>query len=104
MHAILKKVKTDCNEQAKKNVLFISMTQPRRLYIRFTFVVLVKESRHRNDWPIWKEVIEEKLNSLAKHEVFGPVVYTPKNIIHVGYKWVFVRKKINNNEIVQYKA
>ena len=53
---------------------------------------------------MWKEIIEAKLNSLAKHKVFGPVVYTPKSVIHVGYKWVFVRKKINNNEIVQYKA
>jgi hypothetical protein len=42
---------------------------------------------------MWKEVIETKLNSLAKHEVFGPVVYTPKSVIHVGYKWVFVKKK-----------
>jgi hypothetical protein len=40
----------------------------------------VKECRCRNDWPVWKEVIQAELNSLAKHEVFGPVVQT-KNLM-----------------------
>ena len=42
--------------------------------------------------------IVAKLNSLSKHQVFGPVVETPDG--HkwwmgkpVGYKWVFMRKK-----------
>ena len=30
----------------------------------------VEEYRHRNDWAMWKETIQTKLNSLAKHEVF----------------------------------
>jgi len=64
----------------------------------------VEECRHRNDWPMWKEAIQTELNSLAKHEVFGLVVHTPKCIIPVGYKWVFVRKRNENNEIVRYKA
>jgi len=41
---------------------------------------------------------------LAKHEVFRHVVQTPKGVMPVGYKWVFVRKQNENHEIVQYKA
>ena len=34
----------------------------------------------------------------------GPVVPTPENVKPVGYRWVFVRKRNENNEIVRYKA
>ncbi|RVW79791.1 Retrovirus-related Pol polyprotein from transposon TNT 1-94 [Vitis vinifera] len=64
----------------------------------------VEECRHRNDWPKWKEAIQAELNSLTKREVFGPVVQTPKDVKPVGYKWVFVRKRNENNEIIRYKA
>ena len=50
----------------------------------------VNEYQHRNDWLKWKEAIKTKLRSLAKREVFGPVVQTPTNIQLVGYQWVFV--------------
>ena len=46
----------------------------------------------------------KRLDSLAKLEVFRPVVHAPKYVILVGYKWVFIRKQNENNEIVQYKA
>ena len=45
----------------------------------------VNVCRHRNDWLKWKEGIKTELRSLAKREVFGPVVQTPTNIQHVGY-------------------
>ena len=48
--------------------------------------------------------MQEELNSLMKREVFGPVVKTPKGIKPVGYKWVFVRKCNENNEIMRYKT
>ena len=64
----------------------------------------VNECRHRNDWLKWKEAIKTELRSLAKREIFGPVVQTPTNIQLGGYRWVFVRKRNENNEIVQYKA
>ena len=54
----------------------------------------VEECRHRRDWLQWKEAIEEELNSLSKRQVFGPVVRTPEGVKPVGYKWVFVRKKM----------
>ena len=57
-----------------------------------------------NDWPKWKETIQTKLNSLAKREAFGLVVQTLGNIKPVGYKWVFVGKQNENDEIIRYKA
>jgi hypothetical protein len=64
----------------------------------------IEECRHRNDWPMWKEAIQVELNSLAKREVFGPVVQTPEGVSPVGYKWVFVQKRNENIESVRYKA
>ena len=45
-----------------------------------------------------------ELNSLTKRKVFGPVVQTAEDIKPVGYKWVFVQKRNENNEIIRYKA
>ena len=36
--------------------------------------------------------------------MFGPVAPTPPNIKLVGHKWVFVRKRDENNEVARYKA
>ena len=44
------------------------------------------------------------MTSFAKCEVLGHVVQTPKDVKPVGYKWVFVRKRNKNDEIVRYKA
>ena len=44
------------------------------------------------------------MNSLSKHEVFGPIVLTPDGVKPVGYKWVFVRKRDATNKVVRYKA
>ena len=63
-----------------------------------------EECRHRNDWPKWKAVVQAELSSLDKRQVFGPVVQTPKDVNPVGYKWVFVIKRNETNEIVRYKA
>jgi hypothetical protein len=53
---------------------------------------------------MWKEAIQAELNSLVKCEVFGPVVQTPEGVMLVGYKWVFVRKRNEKNEIMRYKV
>ena len=63
-----------------------------------------EDCMHRNDWPKWKNAIKCELDSLEKRNVFGPVVLTPKDINPVGYKWVFVIKRNEKNEIVRYKA
>ena len=64
----------------------------------------VEECRYRNDWPKWKEAMQVELNSLTKRKVFGPIVQTPEDVKSVEYKWVFVRKHNENNEIIRYKA
>jgi hypothetical protein len=53
----------------------------------------IEECRYRNDWSMWKEAIQTKLNSNAKREVFGLVVHTAKDVMSIGYKWVFIRTK-----------
>ncbi|XP_021746668.1 uncharacterized protein LOC110712512 [Chenopodium quinoa] len=50
----------------------------------------VDECRRRSDWP--------------KREVFSPAVQTPKGVKLVGYRWVFIRKRNEKEEIVRYKA
>jgi hypothetical protein len=51
-----------------------------------------------------RKQFKQNLNSLAKREVFGPVVQTPEGISLVEYKWVFVRKCNEKIKIVRYKA
>ena len=46
--------------------------------------------------------MQAELNSLTKREVFELVVQTPENVKPIGYKWVFVQKRIQNNEIIRY--
>jgi hypothetical protein len=53
---------------------------------------------------MWKEVIQAELKSLAKREVFGSIVQTPKGVSPIGYKWVFAQKCNEKNEIVKYKT
>ena len=62
------------------------------------------ECRQRNDWPKWRETMQAELHSLIKRDVFGPVVQTPASIKPVGNKWVFVRKRNENNDIIRYKV
>jgi Reverse transcriptase (RNA-dependent DNA polymerase)/GAG-pre-integrase domain/Integrase core domain len=64
----------------------------------------IDECRQRKDWPKWREAIQAELKSLEKREVFGPVVQTPKGVKPVGYKWVFVRKRNEKNEVTRYKG
>jgi hypothetical protein len=64
----------------------------------------VEECWRINDWPMWKEAIQAELNSLAKREVFGPVVQTLEGVSPVGYTSAFVRKRNEKNEIVKNKA
>ena len=64
----------------------------------------IKECRQRQDWPKCKNAIDVELSSLVKREVFGLIVQTPKDVKPVGYKWVFVRKRNQKNEIVRHKA
>jgi hypothetical protein len=56
------------------------------------------------NWDKWKVPIETEIASLYKRKVFSVVMPTTPGIFPVGYKWVFVRKRNENNEVVRYKA
>ena len=36
--------------------------------------------------------------------MFGSIVLTPEDVRPVGYRWIFVRKRNEKNEITRYKA
>ena len=48
--------------------------------------------------------IQIELNSWVKYKIIGLVVQTPEDVMLVGYKWVFVRKRNEKNEIMKYKT
>lgn len=51
-----------------------------------------------------REAIQIELYSLNKRKVFGLIVKTPNGVKRVGYKWVFIRKYNERNEIQCYKT
>jgi hypothetical protein len=61
------------------------------------------ECKQRSDWIKWKEAIKVELGSLGKKEVFSNVIPTPPRTHPVGFKWGFVQKWNENNEVVRYK-
>jgi hypothetical protein len=62
------------------------------------------ECRKLLDWTQWKNAIQSELDSLTKRKVIISAIPTPPSIFPVGYKWVFVCKQNENNEVVRYKA
>jgi hypothetical protein len=57
-----------------------------------------------SDWIKWKEAIEVELDSLRKREVFSNIIPTPPRTYPVRFKWVFIQKWNENNEIMRYKV
>lgn len=55
---------------------------------------LSKNVNMQNDWQQWKAVIQEELNSLVKHEVFGTVVWTPKVLKPVSTNGYLCKEKM----------
>jgi hypothetical protein len=64
----------------------------------------VAECKQRSDWIKWKEAVEAKLDSLRKREVFSNVIHIPRRTYPIGFKWVFIWKRNENNVVVRYKA
>jgi hypothetical protein len=60
--------------------------------------------KRRSDWNKWKETIEAELNSLKDRKVFTDVIPIPPRIFLIGFKWVFIQKRNENNEVVRYKV
>lgn len=63
----------------------------------------IVECRRRMEWPQWKQAIYDELDSLVKIKVFGHVAPIQTIVISIGNKWVYVRKRNENNDIVKYK-
>ena len=57
-----------------------------------------------SDWLKWKDAIQAELASLNKQKVFTKAIATPPRVFPMGFKWVFVHKRNENNEVVRYKA
>ncbi|GJU93052.1 retrovirus-related pol polyprotein from transposon TNT 1-94, partial [Tanacetum coccineum] len=64
----------------------------------------VIECQSRHEWNKWKEATQAELNSLNKRKVFRRIVLTPGVVKPVGYRWVFIRKQNENDEVIRYKA
>ena len=64
----------------------------------------VMECQNRHDWIKWKDAMQAELDSLNKRNIFRPIIPIPKTVKPVGYKWVFVRKRHEKNEIIRYKS
>jgi hypothetical protein len=62
------------------------------------------ECKRCSNWNKRKEAIEAKLNLLKKRKVFTDVIPKPLRIFPAGFKWVFIWKRNENNEVVRYKA
>jgi hypothetical protein len=58
------------------------------------------ECRSCSDWNQWKEAIQA---ALKKKGILSSNTYTSQSF-PVGFKWVFIRKRNENNEVVRYKA
>ncbi|KAM3249553.1 hypothetical protein P3L10_011323 [Capsicum annuum] len=61
----------------------------------------VTEYRQRNVWPKWQETIQSKLNSLSKHEVFGPIAQTPNGVKPLAINGSLCEKEMRN---MKYKG
>ena len=64
----------------------------------------VNECQKMNDWPKMERSNPNGAKLVNKREVFGSIVQTPGNIKPDGYKWVFVKKRNENDEIIIYKS
>jgi hypothetical protein len=62
------------------------------------------ECKRHLSWNKLTETIEAELNLLKKIKVFTDVIPTHPRIFHVGFKWVFIQKRNENNEVVRYKT
>ncbi|GJZ07345.1 disease resistance CC-NBS-LRR class family protein [Tanacetum coccineum] len=62
----------------------------------------VIDCQSRPDWDKWKDAMQVELNSLNKRKVFGPIVTAPRDVKPIGYRWVFVRKRNEKNEVTRY--
>ena len=78
---------------------FISLNQLQKNIQNDPDPKTMAEYKKRSDWNQWKDAIQAELSSLSKRKVFTHAIPTPRGIFPVGFKWVFVRKQNENNEV-----
>jgi hypothetical protein len=69
-----------------------------------SYAKTMAECKGHSNWNKRKEAIDAQLNSLKKRKVFTEVISTPPRIFPIGFKWVFIQKRNENNEVVRYKV
>ncbi|KAL0294256.1 UNVERIFIED_CONTAM: Retrovirus-related Pol polyprotein from transposon RE1 [Sesamum angustifolium] len=83
----------------------VTTSNPSKSWMKMTMILkLWRNVNIEMIGKVGKKAIQDELDSLNKREVFGPIIPTPKGVKPVGYKWVFVRKRNEQNEVVRYKA
>jgi hypothetical protein len=53
----------------------------------------IKDCRQGENWPKWKDAIDEELNLLYKQQVLD-LLSSHDGVKPVGYKWVFMQKRM----------
>ena len=66
-------------------------------------LTLVKQAMQSVNSTIWKEAIEDELQSMSKNEVRYLVNKTDA-YKSIGYKWVFKTKRGENGKVARYKT
>ena len=61
------------------------------------------EAKHRPDWPLWEQAIQEELDTLHTASTWT-LEHTPPGANVIGSKWVFKAKKDTSGKVVHYKA
>jgi hypothetical protein len=57
------------------------------------------ECKSRSYWNQWKETIQAEITSLSKRKIFSQAMPTPSKVFPVGFKWVFIQKRNENNKV-----
>ncbi|GJY92150.1 retrovirus-related pol polyprotein from transposon TNT 1-94 [Tanacetum coccineum] len=62
----------------------------------------VIDCKSQPDWDKWEDAMQAELNSLNKRMVFGHIVITPRDVKPIGYRWIFMQKRNEKNEVTRF--
>jgi Reverse transcriptase (RNA-dependent DNA polymerase)/GAG-pre-integrase domain/Zinc knuckle len=64
----------------------------------------INECKQSTEWSKWQEAIKSEITSLIKRGTFSGPLETPENKTVIGCRWVFVKKRGENNTVIRFKA
>lgn len=76
---------------------------------QFAFLTLnqepksLEEAKNQDEWPLWKEAMDEEIRALEKNETWS-LVTKPKGARLIKTKWVYKIKLNPNGTVERYKA